>query len=149
MFSSTRHQVRPGFVRDTSRVTARWFWGTSSNGTDGVFTGLTDGRLPTPWIDAWRLQNQGHGSTDEEAQPDERDLSPKKMSDSYHRVVSDGWCRLARDSHLGCCLVEQVNLMREQVLPLGRDPWLSDTYLNSSGHIRSATLIMKNISWHV
>ncbi|KAM6517233.1 hypothetical protein FSOLCH5_008196 [Fusarium solani] len=36
------------------------------------------------------------------------------MSDSYHRVV----------------------------LPLGQDPWLSDTYINSSGHIRLGTLFM-------
>lgn len=36
------------------------------------------------------------------------------MRDSYHRVI----------------------------LPLGRDPWLSDTYLNSSGHIRLGTLFM-------
>lgn len=46
--------------------------------------------------------------------PKERDLSPRRMSDSYHRVV----------------------------LPLGQDPWLSDTYLNSSGHIRLGTMFM-------
>ncbi|RYP93320.1 hypothetical protein DL770_000509 [Monosporascus sp. CRB-9-2] len=36
------------------------------------------------------------------------------MSDSYHRVV----------------------------LPLGRDPWLSDTYINATGHIRLGTIFM-------
>ncbi|KAG6353811.1 hypothetical protein INS49_005292 [Diaporthe citri] len=36
------------------------------------------------------------------------------MGDSYHRVV----------------------------LPLGQDPWLSDTYINSSGHIRLGTVFM-------
>lgn len=76
--------------------------------TDGVFQGLTDGRLPTPWIEAFRRQQAGKGTVSEEAQPQERDLSPRKMSDSYHRVI----------------------------LPLGQDPWLSDQYLNSSGHIR-------------
>ena len=76
--------------------------------TDGVFRGLTDTRLRTPWIEAFRLQQEGKGNQNEEEVPKERDLTPKKMSDSYHRVV----------------------------LPLGQDPWLSDTYINSSGHIR-------------
>jgi acyl-coenzyme A thioesterase 9 len=76
--------------------------------TDGVFRGLTDTRLRTPWIEAFRLQQEGKENQNEEEVPKERDLTPKKMSDSYHRVV----------------------------LPLGQDPWLSDTYINSSGHIR-------------
>lgn len=82
--------------------------------TDGVFQGLTDGRLPTPWIEAFRRQQAGEGGAvvSEEAQPQERDLSPRRMRDSYHRVI----------------------------LPLGRDPWLSDQYLNSSGHIRCVPL---------
>ena len=75
--------------------------------TDGVFTGLTDTRLRIPWIEALRIQ-QGHKDAQASETPKERDLTPKKMSDSYHRVV----------------------------LPLGQDPWLSDTYINSSGHIR-------------
>lgn len=61
-----------------------------------------------PWIEAFRMQQAGKGTVAEEAQPQERDLSPRRMKDSYHRVV----------------------------LPLGQDPWLSDQYLNSSGHIR-------------
>ena len=64
-----------------------------------------------PWIEAFRLQQQGKVAVGPE-DPKERDLTPKKMSDSYHRVV----------------------------LPLGQDPWLSDTYINSSGHIRYKTL---------
>ena len=87
---------------------ARCLQTTSRRGTDGVFRGLTDGRLPTPWIEAFHKQQAGKGTAASEAQPRERDLTPKKMSDSYHRVV----------------------------LPLGQDPWLSDTYINSSGHIR-------------
>ncbi|KAK7432088.1 hypothetical protein QQZ08_001378 [Neonectria magnoliae] len=67
-----------------------------------------------PWIEAFRLQQQGKPSQSSEESPKERDLTPKKMSDSYHRVV----------------------------LPLGQDPWLSDTYINSSGHIRLGTLFM-------
>lgn len=38
----------------------------------------------------------------------EKRLEGKRMSESYHSVI----------------------------LPLARDPWLGDTYLNSSGHIR-------------
>lgn len=84
---------------------------TPSRLTDGVFRGLTDDRLPMPWIEAWRLQQEGKNIASDEAGSRERDLTPKKMSDSYHRVV----------------------------LPLGHDPWLSDTYINASGHIRSST----------
>lgn len=54
------------------------------------------------------MQQAGKGTASSEATPQERDLSPRKMSDSYHRVI----------------------------LPLGQDKWLSDQYLNSSGHIR-------------
>ena len=61
-----------------------------------------------PWIEALRMQKDGKGATADGASPEQRDLSPRKMKDSYHRIV----------------------------LPLARDPWLSDTYLNSSGHIR-------------
>ena len=32
--------------------------------------------------------------------------------------------------------------MKYQILPLAQDPWLLDTYLNSSGHIRFGTLLM-------
>ncbi|KAI1483231.1 Thioesterase/thiol ester dehydrase-isomerase [Daldinia eschscholtzii] len=92
----------------------RCLHGTASLRTDGVFRGLTDDRLPMPWIEAWRLQKEGKDIASDEAQSQERDLTPKKMSDSYHRVV----------------------------LPLGRDPWLSDSYINSSGHIRLGTIFM-------
>jgi acyl-coenzyme A thioesterase 9 len=61
-----------------------------------------------PWIEAFRLQQEDKSIQIPEDCPKERDLTPKKMSDSYHRAV----------------------------LPLGQDPWLSDTYINSSGHIR-------------
>jgi acyl-coenzyme A thioesterase 9 len=82
--------------------------GTTINRTDGVFRGLADERLPTPWIEAFRSQKDGKATTAAKDHPQERDLSPRKMRDSYHRVV----------------------------LPLGQDPWLSDTYINASGHIR-------------
>ncbi|KAI1634376.1 HotDog domain-containing protein [Biscogniauxia mediterranea] len=97
-----------------SSLSSRGLHGTSLRQTDGVFRGLADTRLPMPWIEAWKLQQQGNDAMSGELQPKERDLTPKKMSDSYHRVV----------------------------LPLGRDPWLSDTYINSSGHIRLGTIFM-------
>ncbi|KAI1208648.1 Thioesterase/thiol ester dehydrase-isomerase [Annulohypoxylon truncatum] len=102
------------FLRRPHSFPKRCFHGTPSHLTDGVFRGLTDDRLPMPWIEAWRLQQEGKNIASDEARSQERDLTPKKMSDSYHRVV----------------------------LPLGRDPWLSDTYINSSGHIRLGTIFM-------
>ncbi|KAF1928784.1 acyl-coenzyme A thioesterase 9 [Didymella exigua CBS 183.55] len=86
--------------------------------TDGVFRELTSMRVRTPWVEALRKQQQdgqepGKPSGKSEV-PKDRDLKPKRMSDSYHSVV----------------------------LPLARDPWLLDTYLNSSGHIRLGTIFM-------
>lgn len=77
-------------------------------------------RVRTPWVEAFRQQQaekSGQASSKSAAQPQvpkERDLNPKHMDDSYHSVV----------------------------LPLARDPWLLDTYLNSSGHIRLGTIFM-------
>lgn len=75
-------------------------------------------RVRTPWVEALRDQQQGNQQpgqpTGKPQVPKERDLPPKRMSDSYHSVV----------------------------LPLARDPWLLDTYLNSSGHIRLGTIFM-------
>ncbi|KAI1120355.1 Thioesterase/thiol ester dehydrase-isomerase, partial [Nemania abortiva] len=95
-------------------LAARNFHGTPTRSTDGVFHGLTDSRSRLPWIEAFRRQQQGKNVALGDGAPEERDLTPKKMSDSYHRVV----------------------------LPLGRDPSLSDTYINSSGHIRLGTVFM-------
>ncbi|ROV95233.1 hypothetical protein VMCG_08597 [Cytospora schulzeri] len=105
-------RCRPRRIVD--QVQARSLQTTSPRGTDGVFHGLTDNSMLTPWIEAFRKQQAGKGTGPEEPKPAERDLSPRKMSNSYHRVV----------------------------LPLGRDPWLSDTYINSSGHIRLGTIFM-------
>jgi hypothetical protein len=81
-------------------------------------TDLTENRIQTPWIDALREKERGgHDPTKPSGKsetPNDRDLSPKRMSDSYHSVV----------------------------LPLAREPWLLDTYANSSGHIRLGTLFM-------
>ncbi|KAF2840822.1 Thioesterase/thiol ester dehydrase-isomerase [Patellaria atrata CBS 101060] len=87
--------------------------------TDGVFRELTEARVQTPWIEALRKkQEQGEDPTEasgksEVGKPEERDLSAKRMSDSYHSII-----------------------------PLGQDPWLLDTYTNSSGDIRLGTIFM-------
>ncbi|KAL1626068.1 hypothetical protein SLS54_002902 [Diplodia seriata] len=91
---------------------------TSHKATDGVFRALTESRVHTPWIEALRnKERKGEDPSQPSGKPQvsaDRKLEPKKMSDSYHRVI----------------------------LPLAQDPWLLDTYLNSSGHIRLGTLFM-------
>lgn len=99
-------------------ATQRSFHCSPSQRTDGVFRELTSMRVRTPWVEAFRKQQQdgkqpGEASAESKV-PKDRDLSPKHMNDSYHSVV----------------------------LPLAQDPWLLDTYLNSSGHIRLGTIFM-------
>ncbi|KAJ9642473.1 hypothetical protein H2201_006985 [Coniosporium apollinis] len=100
------------------RVDIRSFHATTRHATDGVFQALTQARIQTPWIEALRKkQNEGHDPTQgsgKQEVPANRNLEPKRMSDSYHSVI----------------------------LPLAQDPWLSDTYLNSSGQIRLGTIFM-------
>ncbi|MCJ1383058.1 hypothetical protein MMC17_006171 [Xylographa soralifera] len=75
-------------------------------------------RVKTPYIEALKKQQEDGANTTkksgEQSNPSDRDLSPKKMSDSYHKVI----------------------------LPLAQDPWLLDNYLNANGHIRLGTLFM-------
>lgn len=75
-------------------------------------------RVRTPWVEALRHQQaEGKRSSEPSGKSEvakDRDLKPKQMNDSYHAVV----------------------------LPLAQDPWLLDTYLNSSGHIRLGTIFM-------
>lgn len=64
---------------------------TSVCSTDGVYKALTEMRVKTPWIEALRKQRE-HGidpttKSDTPATPLDLDLRPKRMSDSYHRVV--------------------------------------------------------------
>jgi acyl-coenzyme A thioesterase 9 len=87
--------------------------------TDGVFKELTSMRVRTPWVEAFRQQQaessqSAESSTGTSAVPKDRDMKAKHMDDSYHSLV----------------------------LPLAQDPWLLDTYLNSSGHIRLGTIFM-------
>ncbi|RDI76475.1 hypothetical protein Vi05172_g13517 [Venturia inaequalis] len=104
----------------SSTQATRGFSSTASRSTDGVFRELTSARVPTPWIEALRRKevglevNEVVSDAKEAKEAKERRMVGKRMSESYHSVV----------------------------LPLARDPWLGDTYLNSSGHIRVGTLLM-------
>ena len=73
------------------------FHNTPSLPTDGVYDALTEMRVRTPWIEALKKQKQeGVDSTKKfnvSATPADRDLTPKKMSDSFHRVVWQAWNR--------------------------------------------------------
>jgi acyl-coenzyme A thioesterase 9 len=75
-------------------------------------------RVRTPWVEALRQQQaEGKQPVEPSGGPEvskDRELTPKRMDESYHSVV----------------------------LPLAQDPWLLDTYLNSSGHIRLGTIFM-------
>ncbi|KAI9831434.1 MAG: hypothetical protein M1819_005033 [Sarea resinae] len=86
--------------------------------TDGVYAGLTEMRVQIPWVEALRRKrDEGHDPSVPGPKPStapNRKLEPKRMADSFHRVV----------------------------LPLAQDPWLLDTYLNASGHIRLGTIFM-------
>lgn len=72
----------------------RWFSGSISRPTDGVYSELTAMRTRTPFIEALRKEqerqnNADLSSPDHASMPDQApSLSPKSMSDSYHRVVS-------------------------------------------------------------
>ncbi|PNS14037.1 hypothetical protein CAC42_6550 [Sphaceloma murrayae] len=117
-FSARRTQdIIPRSASRCSRQ-VRLLSSSATRQTDGVFTALTESRIKTPWIDAFRAQQEaeakGKTGSDEPATPIERDLTARKMSDSYYSVV----------------------------LPLGQDKWLLDTYTNSSGHIRFGTIMM-------
>ena len=86
--------------------------------TDGVYKALTDMRVRTPWIEAYRnSQKSGQTFIPNVNDPAKLDLTPKSMSESYTRIV----------------------------LPLAQDPWMLDTYGNASGQIRSVS-VMKCIA---
>ncbi|KAI2635233.1 Thioesterase/thiol ester dehydrase-isomerase [Xylaria nigripes] len=114
LLSSASSKLAQTLHAQPSRVVTRNIHSTHARRTDGVFHGLSDSRSRLPWIEAFKRQQDGKNVSLHDAIPDQRDMRPKRMSDSYHRVV----------------------------LPLGRDPSLSDTYINSSGHIRLGTIFM-------
>jgi hypothetical protein len=101
MASISRTAVRPianwancSYLRCCSRFprTRRNFQSGAPRATDGVFRDLTAVRVRTPWVEALRQQQQdgtdpSKASGKQEVSPD-RKLEPKRMSDSYHSVVS-------------------------------------------------------------
>ncbi|KAF2740676.1 Thioesterase/thiol ester dehydrase-isomerase [Polyplosphaeria fusca] len=126
MASTARATIRPSTVLIRCNCTPnarlrrprREFHSSPSQRTDGVFRELTSMRVRTPWIEALRKQQaesaDPHKPSGMPKMPPGRDLTPKRMRDSYHSVT----------------------------IPLARDPWLLDSYLNSSGHIRLGTIFM-------
>ena len=87
------HRLVDSIVR-TPRVfavTLRQLHVTPAYRTDGVYRDLTNMRVRTPWVEALRKQRaDGIDPTkksDTPATPANRDLRPKRMSDSFHRVV--------------------------------------------------------------
>lgn len=107
--------------------------------TDGVYRELTAMRTRTPFIEALRTQQQGeHGSPTVPTDHSERDVSPKSMSDSLTRIVSPhAPCPHSHQSH-----DRERRANDSKILPLARDPWLLDSYINASGHIRLGTIFM-------
>ncbi|KAK0102408.1 hypothetical protein ONS95_006028 [Cadophora gregata] len=97
------------------RPQSRFFSSTPRRTTDGVYGELTAMRTRTPFIEAFRKQQAGENpSLAVPTAIHERDISPKSPKESFTRVI----------------------------LPLARDPWLLDSYINSSGHIRLGTIFM-------
>lgn len=72
----------------------RYFSASSSCRTDGVYSELTAMRTRTPFIEAFRKEQERKSNADSASlahasRPDSApNLLPKSMSDSYHRVVS-------------------------------------------------------------
>ena len=64
---------------------------TPSRFTDGVYHELTSMRINTPWIEALRMQKEKSTGPSKRSSastvPQDRDLTPKRMSDSFHRIV--------------------------------------------------------------
>lgn len=87
-----RHALRVR-ERAAKRSTLRLFSSTPRTRTDGVFRDLTDQRVQMPWVEAFRKQQQeGYDPGQIKGSPQtpkDRDLTPKKMKDSYHSVVRD------------------------------------------------------------
>jgi len=66
----------------------RCFSAAAKRSTDGVFTELTAMRTRTPFIEAFNKQQENKLAKPVSTEDVERDLSPKSMSDSFHKVVS-------------------------------------------------------------
>ncbi|KAH7378658.1 hypothetical protein BKA64DRAFT_648654 [Cadophora sp. MPI-SDFR-AT-0126] len=73
----------------TSRSVRRSFSACSRWGTDGVYREPTATRTRTPFIEAFKQQqNEAHKSKAASSENIERDISPKTMADSYTTILS-------------------------------------------------------------
>ena len=86
--SSTLGAVRTPLHR---KVQLRRLHRSSPRCTDGVYKALTEMRVRIPFIEALRNQKTSQEASGSKlrgpATPSHRDMSPKSMSESYHRVV--------------------------------------------------------------
>ena len=99
LFSSQRQTTQSRTTPLGSYIT-RPFSSSPARPTDGVFRALSENRVQTPWVEAFeRQQNEGHDPTKPSGPPLERDLTPRKMSDSYHSVVR---ARMLTGGPVGC-----------------------------------------------
>jgi acyl-coenzyme A thioesterase 9 len=85
-------------LRQSRRNTRREFSSSAACQTDGVYGGLTAMRTRTPFIEAFRKQQEAQkNGTPPVPEPKASrpvELAPKKMSDSFHSVVSKGTAAL-------------------------------------------------------
>jgi len=69
----------------------RGFWASPQRATDGVYKELTEMRIRTPWIEALKKKQEEEQDPSMISKPPatlpDRDLRPKKMSDSFTRIV--------------------------------------------------------------
>lgn len=69
----------------------RAFGESPQRATDGVYKELTEMRIRTPWIEALKKKREGEQNSsqffDTPVKLPDRDLRPKKMSDSFTRIV--------------------------------------------------------------
>lgn len=68
------------------------FHAAATSFTDGVYSALTEMRVNTPWVEALRQKRELEDDVGEKqwirTTSLDRDLTPKKMSQSYHRLVN-------------------------------------------------------------
>ncbi len=75
----------------TQHNLVRVFRKSPQRATDGVYKELTEMRIRTPWIEALKKKREEEQNTsqlsDTPAKLPDRDPRPKKMSDSFTRIV--------------------------------------------------------------
>lgn len=86
LLQALRKSGAPAVVVPLRSRALRRFHATPVCSTDGVYRELTNMRVATPWVEALRKQREEKPDPVINTPPD-RDLKPKKMSDSFHRVV--------------------------------------------------------------